>query len=709
MKNDFTLHFRNAGVPFVVVELMFGKEAYGEFDYVLLFKNKLAEGYLSKRGISRAKEFGLKLLDNHMEVYNKMVELKKKLNDFSYSNWDDLKELLREFGKLYRHCEQPVLAGIEDLFITNCENPEECLQNLLKCKLNKKGKIALDILEKFGKMKYDLHLAIEKPLVSVFGVLKNIPGYFVMTEKEIDNALNNKLKKVDEGIGIVIADGKVQYNYDSWKKKIGDIQFGLKEISGRRASSGKASGKAKIFIDSMGFGKIPRGSIVVSGMTNPQLAPYLKNVAGIVTDEGGLTCHAAIIAREFKIPTVVGTEIATQVIKDGDLVEVDANRGIVKILERGKQENQGNANINYLNSADYRRMFRFDGQKYIHMDIFMNYYKKLDVIQLRTDKECIAYIPQSIINKTLDEGLGLLSNNKKTDDFIQEFDKYMKGFLRFINEEIKPNDDLDREIIKKFMEFAYRIFFYSSKTEFFYLDRAYMESKENKIIKNNLKKLYNFKERYRVNLMNKVFLGENCEFNLILKKLSNKFNIRYEDLFEYDFNEILLLYENRKVEDGIIKSRREAVAVIGKDGDIKTIIGKDAKNIIEKFTTDGNQNESEIYRGIVANPGKVIGKVKIILSDFNSYDLRHKEFDKMNKGDVLVSETTSPDLLPACKKAVAILADQGGLLSHAAVVSRELGIPCIVGLNNLTKVLHDGDLVEVDANRGIVKILERGK
>ena len=57
----------------------------------------------------------------------------------------------------------------------------------------------------------------------------------------------------------------------------------------------------------------------------------------------------------------------------------------------------------------------------------------------------------------------------------------------------------------------------------------------------------------------------------------------------------------------------------------------------------------------------------------------------------------------ACRKAAAIVTDEGGITSHAAIVSRELGIPCIVGTQYATKILKDGDLVEVDANKGTVK------
>lgn len=76
------------------------------------------------------------------------------------------------------------------------------------------------------------------------------------------------------------------------------------------------------------------GDILVTGMTTPDFLSAIRKSAGFVTDEGGITCHAAIVSRELKKPCIIGTKIATQILKDGDLVEVDANKGIVKILEK---------------------------------------------------------------------------------------------------------------------------------------------------------------------------------------------------------------------------------------------------------------------------------------------------------------------------------------------------------------------------------------
>ena len=77
-----------------------------------------------------------------------------------------------------------------------------------------------------------------------------------------------------------------------------------------------------------------QGNILVSEKTIPALLPAMKRAAAIVTDQGGITCHAAIMSRELKIPCVIGTKIATQILKDGDMVQVDANKTIIKKINQ---------------------------------------------------------------------------------------------------------------------------------------------------------------------------------------------------------------------------------------------------------------------------------------------------------------------------------------------------------------------------------------
>jgi pyruvate, water dikinase len=103
---------------------------------------------------------------------------------------------------------------------------------------------------------------------------------------------------------------------------------------------------------------------------------------------------------------------------------------------------------------------------------------------------------------------------------------------------------------------------------------------------------------------------------------------------------------------------------------------------------------TELVRGLGAAPGAASGPVRIVAS--------LESADSLEPGDVLVTHMTAPDWVPLMRKAAAIVTDSGGMTCHAAIVSRELGIPCIVGTGTATQVLRDGELVSVDAGRGSV-------
>lgn len=107
-----------------------------------------------------------------------------------------------------------------------------------------------------------------------------------------------------------------------------------KTIQGACAYKGKVTGKITLVLNKSDIVKVTDGSIVVTEMTTPDMFHVLMKAAAIITDEGGITCHAAIIAREFKKPCVVGTRNATQMLRDGDLVEVDAEKGIIRKIEQ---------------------------------------------------------------------------------------------------------------------------------------------------------------------------------------------------------------------------------------------------------------------------------------------------------------------------------------------------------------------------------------
>ncbi len=102
----------------------------------------------------------------------------------------------------------------------------------------------------------------------------------------------------------------------------------------------------------------------------------------------------------------------------------------------------------------------------------------------------------------------------------------------------------------------------------------------------------------------------------------------------------------------------------------------------------------QILSGIPASPGIAAGSARIVY--------RASEIGRVKEGEVLVAEMTTPDFVPAMKRAVAIVTDRGGRTCHAAIVSRELGIPCVVGTGDATKVLKEGQLITVDGSKGKV-------
>lgn len=104
-------------------------------------------------------------------------------------------------------------------------------------------------------------------------------------------------------------------------------------LTGLGASPGMASGKVCIYDDSMSLDVVKDGDILVTKMTMPDMVPAMSRSAAIVTDEGGMTCHAAIISRELGTPCVVGTGAATEKLKDGDIITVDGTTGTVYLGE----------------------------------------------------------------------------------------------------------------------------------------------------------------------------------------------------------------------------------------------------------------------------------------------------------------------------------------------------------------------------------------
>ena len=152
----------------------------------------------------------------------------------------------------------------------------------------------------------------------------------------------NKRKK-----GWLYHKGKIVYDAERYLQKnyiqlIAPTKKQKNSISGNAACRGFVKGKARLVFELSELKKIKKGDILVTPMTTPDMIPVLKHVSAIITDEGGIICHAAIVSRELQIPCIIGTTNATQIIKDGDLLEVDASNGKIKILKESNKIEKNN-------------------------------------------------------------------------------------------------------------------------------------------------------------------------------------------------------------------------------------------------------------------------------------------------------------------------------------------------------------------------------
>jgi pyruvate,water dikinase len=120
-----------------------------------------------------------------------------------------------------------------------------------------------------------------------------------------------------------------------WLKGVGDIKAGdVAEIKGFASSAGVVEGPARVLKMLKDIVNIKPGEILVCPSTNPSWAPVFTNIKAAVTDIGGLTSHAAIVCREYGVPSVTGTGVGTAVIKTGDIIKVDGDTGVVTIVKR---------------------------------------------------------------------------------------------------------------------------------------------------------------------------------------------------------------------------------------------------------------------------------------------------------------------------------------------------------------------------------------
>ncbi|NTW14171.1 MAG: hypothetical protein HGA31_04020 [Candidatus Moranbacteria bacterium] len=186
--------------------------------------------------------------------------------------------------------------------------------------LFEKLSLILDIPKKYLRYVYPEEISLLDKSMAEILQQREIYHLDIETFSSSDKMLGSEAKKFFDNLII-----KISNDFDG------------KKLTGQTAYPGRVRGKVKIVNEKSDIAKVEDREILVSIATNPELIGAMKKASAFVTDRGGITCHAAIVSRELQIPCIVGTNIATQVLKDGDMVEVDADNGIVRIINRNER------------------------------------------------------------------------------------------------------------------------------------------------------------------------------------------------------------------------------------------------------------------------------------------------------------------------------------------------------------------------------------
>jgi len=186
-----------------------------------------------------------------------------------------------------------------------------------------------NILPLLSEMGRRLNLSLSQVLYSRINELSEARP---QKKNIINRRKNNYFIMTNNPNEIIFSDEPVEIN--NFKSKyLEEPEVASGDIRGRTAFSGIVKNRVCVINDKRDFRKMKENMILVTSMTTPDFIQVMKMASAIVTDEGGITCHAAIVSRELKKPCVIATKIATKALKDGDLVEVDADKGVVRIIK----------------------------------------------------------------------------------------------------------------------------------------------------------------------------------------------------------------------------------------------------------------------------------------------------------------------------------------------------------------------------------------
>jgi len=467
---------------------------------------------------------------------------------------------------------------------------------------------------------------------------------------------------------------------------------------------------------------LPQDAILVTTTTDPVFVPAMKRAACVITELGGMLSHAAITCRELKKPCIVGVQKATQVLHDGDLVEVDAEKGEVRILERSEDTTQ-NHPITTLTTnqtdtdaridlREYTKMFQLGAVPYFVNDLLLQTYKYYDVLFTSNGTLWESYMTSSNVREAEQEGVRFYSDIARVRDWVYEYSNYWTTAEPLLRQ-LLARTSLSEVDTQQFVHTIARFHSFYIRTEFFFTDSVYEHCAHGDTsLCESVEIITHIKQTWREQLTS-LYFGEQSYIARFVRTIAGQTGIDKDLLWQYSVEELYSLVRGHTRPSSQELKARQLGYVVRTGGEGLWLVGKPALQALEQATRGevepaSDATDSLTIRGRGAYAGTARGRVRVFYEGYGSNQRDRETFlAEFQPGDVLVVDTSSPRLEVVCGKASAIVADQGGTLSHAAIVARELKKPCVVGTKIATQVLKDGDLVEVDAEKGVVRVLER--
>ncbi len=274
--------------------------------------------------------------------------------DYTESNYAMVKHMTNEniVEEIWGHVQNSDAWKKEYRDLKNYEKDHElAIKNIVRKKKVKENPLwffeRLTIWREYRKKVNLMSIHVFDAILMRIEALTGIPKMYVqyLVPDEVPNVLKGLVsleelkRRREEGIMMTFAGNRFEVicgeQASSLLREYNDrlgADTSTSVVNGQTACQGYAKGVARIILDVSQFDRFNEGEILVTGMTRPEFLPLMKKAAGIVTNEGGITCHAAIVSRELGKPCIIGTKNATTRIPDGATVEVRANHATVRIL-----------------------------------------------------------------------------------------------------------------------------------------------------------------------------------------------------------------------------------------------------------------------------------------------------------------------------------------------------------------------------------------